>query len=470
MAEPKTKKEKGYEGKIVKRLLACPTLTDDAFKGPVETLFPEIWEIYCKVVTRPMDLGTIKQRVNAGQYAGYPRDGALVHPDFVRDVNQVWANAMTYNKDGAIYYNQALLMKAYFEKQLQKYGDRVSGQAAQTRVPSATPPAIALSLAASKLPPVGEGAAAAAPSTSGGFSFPAKIPKKVKAERSEVEQITGLLERPPGCGSPPAPADTSQNAASPAKFSFVMSGKNKGPALPPGSMGLPPGSMGFPKAAEPAAARSSKSDADTLMRIPSKREREGGGDEIADDACDFKQDMAGGGSKKAKKAKKEKKHKSSKYASPNSGSMSPADGSPKRSALDKERDPWVKVKNKGLWRERVVSRLGAPPAHPPSNSNPLLQSIAPIHCSNPSLQSIAPIHRSNPSLPSIAPIHCSNPLLQPIAPIHCSNPLLQPIAPIHRSHPLLQSIAPIHCSHPLLQSIAPIHCSNPLLQSPNRCA
>ena len=165
------KQSRGHEGKIVRRLLACPTLTDGAFKGPVKRLFPGIWPGYRKVISRPMDLGTIKLRVDAGHYAGqagHPNCGdgrsreergreeqeemeeremeeqqqeqqeeqgagsshrpcgALVHPDFVRDVNQVWANAMVYNEDGAVYYNQALLMKAYFEQQLRECGDRAA--------------------------------------------------------------------------------------------------------------------------------------------------------------------------------------------------------------------------------------------------------------------------------------------------------------------------------------------------------
>ncbi len=69
---------------------------------PVELGLPD----YFEVVKRPMDLGTIKKRLENGCYHSLE--------DFQADVNLTFENAMLYNPEGSVVYNMAKEMKDKF--------------------------------------------------------------------------------------------------------------------------------------------------------------------------------------------------------------------------------------------------------------------------------------------------------------------------------------------------------------------
>lgn len=63
---------------------------------------------YLTIIKKPMDLGTIKQRLSASLYQ---------HPDeFQADVHLVWSNAMTYNPPGHDVYVMAMGLKKLFDE------------------------------------------------------------------------------------------------------------------------------------------------------------------------------------------------------------------------------------------------------------------------------------------------------------------------------------------------------------------
>jgi hypothetical protein len=67
---------------------------------------------YPKVVKTPMDLGTVKKKLEGGAYA-HPRE-------FKHDVCLVFTNCMTYNADGSEYFNMASSLKKIFEERYAK--------------------------------------------------------------------------------------------------------------------------------------------------------------------------------------------------------------------------------------------------------------------------------------------------------------------------------------------------------------
>jgi E1A/CREB-binding protein len=70
---------------------------------PVELGLPD----YFDVIKKPMDLGTVHKRLDAGQYHSIE--------DFKRDVNLTFDNAMTYNESGTVVYDMAKELKEKFE-------------------------------------------------------------------------------------------------------------------------------------------------------------------------------------------------------------------------------------------------------------------------------------------------------------------------------------------------------------------
>eukprot|EP00166_Cyanidium_caldarium_P002232 ctg_2233.g582 len=84
-----------------------------AFLLPVDKLWaPEFIPGYFDVITHPMDLGTVRQKLEAGEYGTDPEA-------FAQDVRLVWSNAMTYNPPGTEFYELARTLNEVFEKRLQ---------------------------------------------------------------------------------------------------------------------------------------------------------------------------------------------------------------------------------------------------------------------------------------------------------------------------------------------------------------
>ena len=92
--------------KIVNALLASPDV--EPFREPVDWRGLELYD-YPKVITKMMDLGTIKRRLERGQYS-------TAH-QVAEDIRLVWNNCMTYNADGSDFW---LLAKSF----LRRFEDR----------------------------------------------------------------------------------------------------------------------------------------------------------------------------------------------------------------------------------------------------------------------------------------------------------------------------------------------------------
>jgi len=81
-----------------------------AFVLPVEQLWSmEMLPGYHDVVKRPMDLGTIKTKLNEGLYGENPEA-------FASDVRLVWKNCMTYNNPDTDFHHTADRMRLLFDQ------------------------------------------------------------------------------------------------------------------------------------------------------------------------------------------------------------------------------------------------------------------------------------------------------------------------------------------------------------------
>eukprot|EP00171_Calliarthron_tuberculosum_P011371 IDg11371t1 len=87
---------------------------------------------YADVITRPMDLSTIRKSVTMGVYR--------TPAELRADIDLIWANCIKFNADGSIYYREAVRLRAlagkYFEEFLRNlardglpYGPRRAGPA-----------------------------------------------------------------------------------------------------------------------------------------------------------------------------------------------------------------------------------------------------------------------------------------------------------------------------------------------------
>ena len=97
-------------GKILQRIYN--RRDSEMFREPVP------WEAlglvdYLSVVKRPMDLGTVKSKLNAGEYKN--------EDECVADIRLVWHNAMLYNAPGAAVYVKAKTLSEAFESQWSTY-------------------------------------------------------------------------------------------------------------------------------------------------------------------------------------------------------------------------------------------------------------------------------------------------------------------------------------------------------------
>ena len=75
---------------------------------PVELGLPD----YFDIIKKPMDLGTIHKKLDAGNYHDID--------NFQADTNLTFDNAMTYNEEGSVVYDMAKELKAKFEVDFKK--------------------------------------------------------------------------------------------------------------------------------------------------------------------------------------------------------------------------------------------------------------------------------------------------------------------------------------------------------------
>lgn len=94
------------------------------FSSPVDPVALEIPN-YFKIIRRPMDLGTIKKKLDLGIYKNLHQ--------FATDVRLTFGNAMTYNNEEQDVYNLAKDMLADFNAELRKLEVEVSAEEAAVR-------------------------------------------------------------------------------------------------------------------------------------------------------------------------------------------------------------------------------------------------------------------------------------------------------------------------------------------------
>ena len=87
-----------------------------AFREPVDYVGLNILD-YPKIITHPMDLGTVRKNLLNGDY--------ILFQDFMTDINLIWKNCRTYNIDGSDIVKMAnhcdKKMRQLMDKQFKNY-------------------------------------------------------------------------------------------------------------------------------------------------------------------------------------------------------------------------------------------------------------------------------------------------------------------------------------------------------------
>lgn len=81
------------------------------FREPVDWKGLELFD-YPKIVKKPMDLGTVKRKMERGQYETIEECAA--------DIRLIWTNCKTYNADGSDFYLLAESFSKRFEERYKK--------------------------------------------------------------------------------------------------------------------------------------------------------------------------------------------------------------------------------------------------------------------------------------------------------------------------------------------------------------
>ena len=103
-------------GKLLRKLMRNDPLARP-FNKPVDpTLFPD----YYTIVTDPIDLGTIKGRLESGEYAD--RD------EFAAEVRRVWDNCYRYAAAGTDVHRMATELSRTFEAKFKEVGTVVEAE------------------------------------------------------------------------------------------------------------------------------------------------------------------------------------------------------------------------------------------------------------------------------------------------------------------------------------------------------
>jgi len=98
------------------------------FREPVDWRGLGLFD-YPQIIKKPMDLGTVKRKLDNGEYRA-PAECAS-------DVRLIWENCMTYNQDGSYYYNLAQIFSKRFEDKYAKVIDKeVFSQTDDDRLPT----------------------------------------------------------------------------------------------------------------------------------------------------------------------------------------------------------------------------------------------------------------------------------------------------------------------------------------------
>ncbi|WZZ44288.1 hypothetical protein YC2023_040547 [Brassica napus] len=125
--------------RVASLMKECQTLLDRvwshklgvAFRNPVDPVLLNIPD-YFTVVKHPMDLGTIRSRLRAGEYSS--------PLEFAADVRLTFSNSMAYNPPGNQYHKMARDLSAYFESRW---------KIIERKLPVVEPPVMSLTSSAS---------------------------------------------------------------------------------------------------------------------------------------------------------------------------------------------------------------------------------------------------------------------------------------------------------------------------------
>ena len=181
------------------------------FAKPVITQWPDLAEKYAKLIKHPMDYGTVRERLRAGDY----KKGG----DVLKDVRLVYSNCVQFNGDEGPITKEAKLMDEEFERLCFD---------APPDVPDAPPPAAAQKPKPASPAPAAAPAEAPAPAAPAPAQAPApETPAPASAPASTVspscdvkveDTVPTIKTEVPSSPSPPvadaAPAAATASAAS----------------------------------------------------------------------------------------------------------------------------------------------------------------------------------------------------------------------------------------------------------------
>ncbi|KAM1739690.1 hypothetical protein ACFX11_015368 [Malus domestica] len=114
------------------------------FENPVDVVKLNIPD-YFTVIKHPMDLGTVKSKLNSGVYSS--------PLEFAADVRLTFSNALTYNPPGNEYHIMAETLSKYFEQRWKAIQKKLPGTTGLQSLPSRARPAVREETNTALLPP-----------------------------------------------------------------------------------------------------------------------------------------------------------------------------------------------------------------------------------------------------------------------------------------------------------------------------
>ena len=96
-------------GKLINYLMSRQD--SGPFREPVDWKNLDLYD-YPKIVKKPMDLGTVKRKLERSQYSNANECAA--------DIRLIWTNCKTYNADGSDFYLLAESFSKRFEDRYKK--------------------------------------------------------------------------------------------------------------------------------------------------------------------------------------------------------------------------------------------------------------------------------------------------------------------------------------------------------------
>ena len=113
-------KPRGLQRPLRERLLAALSVVRDVMKLPESYPFHdpvdvELIPVYGEIIKSPMDLGTIKDRLEAGKEVGWSKIEYRSEAEVLRDAKLVWSNCRTFNNEEDPVYKQSQVVEPAFD-------------------------------------------------------------------------------------------------------------------------------------------------------------------------------------------------------------------------------------------------------------------------------------------------------------------------------------------------------------------